>query len=80
MTVYPDIIISSSEPVPEKGKYSIDWASAVDPLEAAVCIKKVMIYYKGPKNTECCVGWQMSDDIKYPEGTSPLIRLGKSLH
>ena len=72
-----DRIASNSGPVPEMGKYSIDWASAVEPEELAICIKKLMIYYNGPKNTACCVGWQMSD-IKYPLGRSPLIRLASS--
>ena len=75
MKIHDEKIGSSSEPVPELGQYSLNWAGALEPPDFAKCIDFVLVHYNGPKKSKCCVGWQKSEK-KYPfanKTTSPIL-------
>ena len=75
VTIHDEKIGSNSEPVPELGQYSLNWAPAIDPLNFAECVEVVLVHFNGPKNTTCCDGWQKSEK-KYPfanKTTSPIL-------
>ena len=66
-----------SKPIPELGKYSLDWAAVARPKGAGVCLDKVIAYFNGPTQ-KCCDGWKMSKP-KYPrrynDGTPIILDL-----
>ena len=63
-----------SKPLPDQGKYSLNWAPVVKPNGTGVCLSKVVVYYNGPTE-KCCDGW-MKSEPKFPRennDSSPII-------
>ena len=77
LQLFFDKIKIYSKPIPELGKYSLDWAAVARPKGAGVCLDKVIAYFNGPTQ-KCCDGWQMSKP-KYPrrynDGTPIILDL-----
>ena len=78
-SVYSDRIPEASKPLPQQGKYSIDWGAAFRPQGARVCLEKVMIYYMCHKKEDSSFvrsGCEGSSEAKYPsrdKDVSPVI-------
>ena len=71
--IYSDRIPEASKPTGwPQGEYSIDWAAAVTPQGAGVCLEKVKIYYMCYNKTFC----EGSSEAKFPsrdKDVSPFI-------
>ena len=77
--MYYHLIGEASKPLPQQGKYRIDWAAGVYPENRAVCLEKVMIYYMCHKKEDSSFvrsGCEGSSEAKYPsrdKDVSPVI-------
>ena len=70
--MYYHLIGEASKPLPQQGKYRIDWAAGVYPENRAVCLEKVMIYYMCYNKTLC----NGKSEAKFPsrdKDVSPFI-------
>ena len=57
-----------SMPLPDLGKYELDWAPVFKPKGSGVCLERVVAFYNGPTE-KCCHGWMMSKPI-FPRETN----------